>query len=82
MAAPAVEDSAAAGLGEDAIDLRSALNRLPSEMKLALVLRYYLDLPFAEVGRVLHVSEKAAKARVHRALARLRIDVPEIHAGA
>ena len=82
VAAHAVEDSAAAGLGEDAIDLRSALNRLPSEMKLALVLRYYLDLPFAEVGRVLHVSEKAAKARVHRALARLRIDIPEIQADA
>ena len=67
---------------EAAIDLRGALSRLPAEMKLAIVLRYYLDLPFAEVGAVLRVSEKAAKARVHRALTRLRVDVPEVDADA
>jgi len=65
-----------------ALDLRRALQRLPADMKLAIVLRYYLDLPFGEVGRVLNVSEKAAKARVHRALARLRIEVPEVLADA
>jgi DNA-directed RNA polymerase specialized sigma24 family protein len=47
-------------------------------MKLAIVLRYYLDLPFDEVGRVLGVSGKAARARVHRALVRLRVEVPEM----
>jgi RNA polymerase sigma factor (sigma-70 family) len=63
------------------IDLRRALNRLPERMKLAVVLRYYLDLPFDDVGRVLGVSSKAAKARVHRALTRLRVDVTELLAG-
>lgn len=62
----------------DAIDLRRALNRLPHQMKLALVLRYYLDLSFDDVGDVLGVSAKAAKARIHRALTRLRVDVPEM----
>jgi RNA polymerase sigma-70 factor (ECF subfamily) len=62
----------------EAIDLRRALNRLPDQMKLAIVLRYYLDLPFDDVGRVLGVSGKAAKARVHRALTRLRVSVPEV----
>lgn len=61
-----------------AIDLRQAVDRLPGEMRLAIVLRYYLDLPFDEVGRVLGVSGVAAKARVHRALVRLRVDVPEV----
>ncbi|HUZ87829.1 MAG TPA: RNA polymerase sigma factor [Candidatus Baltobacterales bacterium] len=63
---------------ETAIDLRQMIGNLPSEMRLAIVLRYYLDLPFDEVGRVLGVSGAAAKARVHRALVRLRVDVPEV----
>ena len=75
---PAVE-APPAGLDDDAIDLRRAVAALPVEMRLAIVLRYYLDLPFDEVGRVLGVSALAAKARVHRALTRLRIQVPEIH---
>jgi len=64
------------------MDLRHSLGKLPAQMKLAIVLRYYLDLPFDEVGRVLGVSEKAAKARVHRALVRLRVEVPEVNADA
>jgi RNA polymerase sigma-70 factor (ECF subfamily) len=78
LAAPAVEDPSPSGLNEAAMDLRQALSRLPAEMKLAIVLRYYLDLPFDEVGRVLGVSSKAARARVHRALRRLRVEVPEM----
>ena len=78
LAEPAVQAPPAAGLDEEAMDLRRAVGRLPAGMKLAIVLRYYLDLPFEEVGRVLGVSPLAAKARVHRALVRLRIEIPEI----
>ncbi len=78
QAAPATEDAAPTQSDEGAMDLRRALGKLPAQMKLAIVLRYYLDLPFDEVGRVLGVSEKAAKARVHRALVRLRVQVPEV----
>jgi DNA-directed RNA polymerase specialized sigma24 family protein len=46
-------------------------------MRLTLVLRYYLDLPFDEIGRVLKCSPQAAKSRTHRALAKLRVEVPE-----
>jgi RNA polymerase sigma-70 factor, ECF subfamily len=63
---------------DDSADLRRALARLPHDQRLVLVLRYYLDLPLEEVGRVLGISEKAAKARVHRALARLRPEVGEV----
>jgi RNA polymerase sigma-70 factor (ECF subfamily) len=76
-APPAEPGPAREGSSEAAMDLRRTLSRLPAEMKLAIVLRYYLDLPFDEVGGVLGVSDKAAKARVHRALARLRLEVPE-----
>jgi RNA polymerase sigma-70 factor (ECF subfamily) len=61
----------------DAAELRSALRRLPTNMRLTLVLRYYLDLPFAEIGRMLKCSPQAAKSRTHRALAKLRVEVPE-----
>jgi len=67
---------------EAAMDLRRAVGRLPDDMRLAIVLRYYMDLPFEEVGSVLGVSGAAAKARVHRALVRLRVDIPEVSADA
>jgi RNA polymerase sigma-70 factor (ECF subfamily) len=57
--------------------LRQALARLSHRDRLVLVMRYYLDQPFEEIGRVQGVSAGAAKARVHRALARLRVEVPE-----
>ncbi|HXM57454.1 MAG TPA: RNA polymerase sigma factor [Candidatus Dormibacteraeota bacterium] len=66
---------------EDAIsgdpDLHRALARLPHRHRLVLVLRYYLDLSFEDIGRVQGVSTGAAKARVHRALRHLRAEVPE-----
>jgi RNA polymerase sigma-70 factor (ECF subfamily) len=68
--------------GEPALDvesagLRRAVYRLPHEQRLALILRYYLDLSFEEVGRMLGVSTKAAKSRTYRALERLRMS-PEV----
>jgi RNA polymerase sigma-70 factor, ECF subfamily len=62
---------------ENIAELRSALRRLPSAMRFTLILRYYLDLPFDEIGRVLKCSPQAAKSRTHRALAKLRVEVPE-----
>jgi RNA polymerase sigma factor (sigma-70 family) len=61
----------------DTADLRTALYRLPHEQRLVLVLRYYLDLPFPEVGQALGISTKAAKSRTYRALERLRLS-PEV----
>ena len=58
-------------------DLRRALYRLPHYQRLALVLRYYLDLSFDEVAAVLKTSSKAAKSRTYRALERLRLS-PEV----
>jgi len=63
---------------EGAMDLRHAVGRLPHDMKLAIVLRFYLDLSFDEVARVLGVSNVAARARVYRALQRLRVEIPEM----
>jgi RNA polymerase sigma-70 factor (ECF subfamily) len=58
-------------------DLRFALYQLPHDQRLAVILRYYLDLPFKEVGQTLGISTKAAKSRTYRALERLRLS-PEV----
>ena len=63
-------DPEAAAIGHT--DLERALQRLTPEDRAPLYLHFYLDLPHAEVGRVLHISESAARTRVHRAVARLR----------
>lgn len=54
------------------LDLASALRRLPPTDRQALFMRYYLDLPLAEVAAALGVTEAAARVRLHRACRRLR----------
>ena len=63
--------------GLAAAELRRALARLRPDMRLVIVLRYYLDLPFGDMGRVLGISTAAAMLRTHRALRQLRLEVPE-----
>jgi RNA polymerase sigma-70 factor (ECF subfamily) len=61
-------------------DLQRALKRLDPDERLALFLRYYMDLGLSEVAAVLGISETAAKSRIHRAAQRLRpvLAVPEV----
>jgi RNA polymerase sigma-70 factor, ECF subfamily len=60
------------------LDLGRELSRLPSTDRAALFLFFYLDLPLAEVARVLKISPQAAKSRVHRAVERLRLGMVEV----
>jgi RNA polymerase sigma-70 factor (ECF subfamily) len=57
--------------------LRRAIHRLPHDQKMAVVLRYYLDLTFEELAQILKISPKAAKSRTYRALDSLRLN-PEV----
>jgi RNA polymerase sigma-70 factor (sigma-E family) len=57
--------------GDDLV-LWQALQRLPARQRTVIVLRYYLDLPEAEVARVLKVPPGTVKSWTHRGLARLR----------
>lgn len=61
-------------------DLQNALRSLSQDDRLALYLRYYMDLPLNEVAAVLGVSDTAAKSRIHRAAQGLRpaVAVPEV----
>jgi RNA polymerase sigma-70 factor (sigma-E family) len=54
--------------------LRRALDRLPSRMRAAVVLRYFEDMSEAEIAEVLGISQGTVKSTVSRAVAKLRID--------
>jgi RNA polymerase sigma-70 factor (sigma-E family) len=54
--------------------VRRALDRLPSRMRAAVVLRYYEDMSEAEIADALGVSQGTVKSTVSRAVAKLRID--------
>ena len=60
------------GMGEDQIVVWDALATLPRREREALVLRYYEDLPQAEIAKVLGIPVGTVKSVTHRALGRLR----------
>ena len=64
-------------VSSDHAELRRAIYRLPYDQRLAIALRYYLDLSFDEAAAVMKTSTKAAKSRTYRALERLRLS-PEV----
>jgi len=68
----AVSDHAADSELSDAV--RRALDRLPSRMRAAVVLRYFEDMSEAEVAEALGISQGTVKSTVSRAVAKLRID--------
>jgi RNA polymerase sigma-70 factor (sigma-E family) len=70
---PQAQDRYEPDFSGDGSQLWEALRRLPSPQRSALVLRFYLDLPEAEVARLLGVPVGTVKSWTHRGLARLRV---------
>ena len=68
--APARPDPGSA----DRLDLEAALARLPRRARLLLVLRYYLDMSYEDIGEVVGASPTAVKSSTHRALVKLRTE--------
>ena len=56
-------------------DLRRAIARLPHADRLVIVLFFYMDLPLEEVASVVGASVAATRARLYRAIRRLRPDL-------
>lgn len=54
--------------------LGRALHRLPERQRLALVLRYYEDMPEAEIAEALGITVGTVKSTISRAVAKLRED--------
>ncbi len=50
---------------------------LPPQQRAAVVLRFYQDLSFAEIGAALGCPESTARSHVHRALAEMRTRLEE-----
>lgn len=58
----------------DKVGLERALANLPQEQRIAIVLRYYLDLSEAQMATVLTVAPGTVKSRLSRALRALGAD--------
>jgi RNA polymerase sigma factor (sigma-70 family) len=56
----------------DADHIIDAVRMLPRDRRDVVLLRYYLDLPEAEIARTLNVAPGTVKSRLHRALRELR----------
>jgi RNA polymerase sigma-70 factor (sigma-E family) len=60
-----------------AAQIRQALQTLPRQQRAVLVLRYYADLPEAEVADLLGCSVGTVKTHTHRGLRALRANLGE-----
>lgn len=74
---PAALSHATADSGPDwervRLHLDAALDELGEQDRVAVLLRFFEDQPFAAVGAALKISEDAARMRVGRALEKLRV---------
>ncbi|WP_405485212.1 SigE family RNA polymerase sigma factor [Streptomyces sp. NBC_00009] len=82
LSVPELPEGTAAADGASAIDLRlvmrGALARLTARQRTVLVLRYFEDLPEADVARILGCSVGTVRSTTHRSLAKLRALAPEL----
>jgi RNA polymerase sigma factor (sigma-70 family) len=56
----------------------SALTFLAQRQRVAVVLRYYADLPLAEIAEAMGCSVGTVKSTLHAALGRLRVDLANV----
>lgn len=61
--------------------VEEALRGLPDRQRLALVLRYVVDLPLADVADAMGCSLGTVKATIHQALRRLRVQEQRTEVG-
>ncbi|GEM_PF-551879 len=66
-----------------AMDLRAAINALPEDLRIVVVLRFYASLDATEIGKTLNIPAGTVRSRLHRALAQMRDhlqppDIPDI----
>jgi RNA polymerase sigma-70 factor (sigma-E family) len=69
---PELASSSEFGTVDDRDQLLRALATLPTRTRAALALRYFEDLPAAEIAKIMGCSESTVKSTVSRGLSRLR----------
>jgi RNA polymerase sigma-70 factor (ECF subfamily) len=62
---------------EDQDEVRKALDQLPENLRMVLILKEYGELNYKEIGRALGISEGNVKVRVFRARERLAALLPK-----
>ena len=55
--------------------LGSAIDRLPHELKVTLLLHHYDELSYREIGEITGCSERGVETRLYRARQRLRLEL-------
>jgi RNA polymerase sigma-70 factor (ECF subfamily) len=65
---------------EGRIDLSRAFEALNADQRVAVVLRYWSDLPVDEIAQRTNVPAGTVKSRLHHALARLRAELDRTEA--
>jgi len=59
------------------IDLKEAVDKLTSEYKTIVILKYFQDMTLVEIAKVLQCPLGTVKTRLHKALGELRLDLKE-----
>ena len=72
---PEIADARTIGDHADAHALWQACLSLPSDQSIAVILRYYEGLPYAEIAELVGCAEATARSRVARALSELRTEL-------
>jgi RNA polymerase sigma-70 factor (ECF subfamily) len=63
-------------------DLQRALTRLPDKERLAVILRYFEDMPIDEIATVLNQNLSTTKSRLYKGLERLKTELTTELSGA
>jgi RNA polymerase sigma-70 factor (sigma-E family) len=75
---PPAASAEATALGhEERRQVMQAVRRLPARQREALVLRFYLDLPEAEIARIMGLRPSSVRSATHRALKALGLSLGE-----
>jgi RNA polymerase sigma-70 factor (ECF subfamily) len=72
IAAPSIDHAAQLDARSLLSDVEHFIDQLPSKQRVALTLRKYHELEYAEIAEILHCSEAAARANVHEGLRKVR----------
>lgn len=67
-----------ASVRESIREVVAALRELPRRQRDCVVLRYYLDLPIAEIASTLGLSTNSVKTHLQRGLRKLSVDLGEL----
>lgn len=62
-------------------NLKRAMENLDYKYRVVLVLRHYLELSYAEIGKIVNLPVSTVRSRIHTARALLRQDLTEIPTG-